>query len=111
MAADVPEELVALIETLGQDNVRRLSVRLLVDLLKLEQDPERAPELARDVAALGEDLLLAGDYASALIVTRALAGAGGARPARWRAPGSRVALDGAGRAPRRSTRRSSCSAR
>ena len=26
MAADIPEELVALIETLGQDNVRRLSV-------------------------------------------------------------------------------------
>ncbi len=62
MAADIPEELVALIETLGQDNVRRLSVTLLVDLLKLEQNAERAPELARDVAALGEDLLLAGDY-------------------------------------------------
>ena len=31
---DIPEELVALIETLGQDNVRRLSVALLVDLLQ-----------------------------------------------------------------------------
>jgi HEAT repeat protein len=93
MAGDIPEELVALIETLGQDNVRRLSVVLLVDLLKLEQNAERAPELARDVAALGEDLLLAGDYASALIVTRALAEQV-RTPGAVASGGSRVALDG-----------------
>ena len=68
MASDVPADLVELLETLGQDNVRRLSVRLLIDLLTLEKDPARAPELARDVAALSEDLLLAGDYESTLAV-------------------------------------------
>ncbi len=91
----------ALIETLGQDNVRRLSVALLIDLLTLEKDPERAPELARDVAALGEDLLLAGDYESALIVTRALAGqartpgavASAGQPGRARRPGQTAAFD------------------
>ena len=62
MASDVPADLVEMLETLGQDNVRRLSVRLLIDLLTLEKDPARGPELARDVAALSEDLLLAGDY-------------------------------------------------
>jgi hypothetical protein len=92
MAGDIPEELVALIETLGQDNVRRLSVTLLVDLLKLEENAERAPELARDVAALGEDLLLAGDYPSALLVTRALAEQV-RTPGAVASDGSRLALD------------------
>jgi hypothetical protein len=92
MAGEIPEELAALVETLGQDNVRRLSVTLLVDLLKLETNAERAPELARDVAALGEDLLLAGDYASALIVTRALAEQV-RTPGAVAGAGSRVALD------------------
>ena len=72
MASDVPADLVELVETLGQDNVRRLSVRLLIDLLKLERDPARAPEVASDVAALAEDLLLAGDYESVLAVVTAL---------------------------------------
>ncbi|MEP6914932.1 MAG: HEAT repeat domain-containing protein [Acidobacteriota bacterium] len=92
MAGDVPADLLALIETLSQDSVRRLSVTLLVDLLRLESDPTRAPGLARDVAALGEDLLLAGDYASALIVTRALAEQAATAGA-VTSEGSRVALD------------------
>jgi HEAT repeat protein len=72
MASDVPADLVEMMDSLGQDNVRRLSVRLLIDLLTLEKDPARAPELARDVAALTEDLLLAGDYESTLAVVTAL---------------------------------------
>lgn len=93
MAADVPDDLAALVDTLGQDNVRRLSVTLLVDLLTLERDTARAPELARDVAALGEDLLLAGDYASALTVTTALSEQA-ATPGAVTQSGSRAALDG-----------------
>ncbi len=92
MAADVPEDLSALIDTLGQDNVRKLSVTLLVDLLKLERDPKRAPELARDVAALAEDLFLAGDYASALTVTTALSEQAATAGAVTQT-GSRLALD------------------
>jgi hypothetical protein len=72
MASDVPADLVEMLDSLGQDNVRRLSVRLLIDLLTLEKDPARAPEIARDVAALTEDLLLAGDYESTLAVVTAL---------------------------------------
>jgi HEAT repeat protein len=89
---DLPAELVALIDTLGQDNVRRLSAVLLIDLLRMERDPARAPELARDVAALCEDLLLAGDYESAVAVTRALAEQV-ATPSSVASAGSRVALD------------------
>ena len=36
---DLPEELPEWVETLGQQNVRKLSVVLIVDLLKLERDP------------------------------------------------------------------------
>jgi hypothetical protein len=68
-------------------------VILLVDLLTLERDPERAPALARDVAALGEDLLMAGDYASARAVTRALAEQAATDGAVTKAA-SRAALDG-----------------
>jgi HEAT repeat protein len=89
----LPDELAALVETLGQDNVRRLSVTLLIDLLNLESDPARVPELARDVAALAEDLLLAGDYESAAAVVSALA-RHAANPKTVAHQGSRLALDG-----------------
>jgi HEAT repeat protein len=92
MAADLPEDLAEMTKTLGQDNVRRLSVILLIDLLKLEGDPVRAPELARDVAALCEDLLLAGDYEAAVMVTAALAEQA-ADKSSVTSEGSRLALD------------------
>jgi HEAT repeat protein len=93
MASDVPQELVEMLDTLGQDNVRRLSVRLLIDLLKLERDPVRAPEVANDVAALAEDLFLAGDYESVLAVVTALQEQAADSTAIASA-GSRIALDG-----------------
>src|SRR5262245_22076972 len=93
MASEVPADLAELVDTLGQDNVRRLSATLLIDLLSLERDAARAPELTRDVSALAEDLLLAGDYESALAVTTALQ-ARAADAAAVTAPASRAALDG-----------------
>ncbi len=97
-ASDLPEEMRALVDTLGQDSVRRLSVILLIDLLTLERDAARAPELARDVAALCEDLLLAGDYESAVMVTRALAEQA-ANPKAVTHQGCRLALDGLAQTP------------
>jgi HEAT repeat protein len=93
MASDVPQELVEMLDTLGQDNVRRLSVRLLIDLLKLERDAARAPELAQDVAALADDLFLAGDYESVLAVVTALQEQA-ADSAAVASGASRVAMDG-----------------
>jgi HEAT repeat protein len=93
MAAEVPADLAPLVETLGQENVRRLSVILLIDLLKLERDSARAPELARDVAGMVDDLLLAGDYASALSVVGALRDCAADSKAVTSQP-SRLALDG-----------------
>src|SRR5207237_9402983 len=89
----LPDDLVALVETLGQDDVRRLSVTLLIDLLKLESDPARAAELARDGAALAEGLRLAGDYESAAAVVSALA-EHAANPKAVAHQACRLALDG-----------------
>jgi HEAT repeat protein len=96
MAAEAPADLMALIDTLGQDNVRRLSVTLLIDLLTLERDPARADEVAGDVGALAEDLLLAGDYTSALAVVTALQERA-ADTSAVTSGGSRAALDAVAR--------------
>ncbi|MDE3156646.1 MAG: HEAT repeat domain-containing protein [Acidobacteriota bacterium] len=70
---DLPPELPGWLETLDRDNVRTLSVTLLIDLLHLEGDTPQGADVARDLAALAEDLLLSGDYAEAARVTGALA--------------------------------------
>jgi HEAT repeat protein len=69
---DLPPELAAWVDTLGQDNVRTLSVMLLIDLLTIETEAARAEEIAHDMTALAEDLLMSGAYPDAQVVTRAL---------------------------------------
>ena len=69
---DLPPELPQWMESLGQASVRVLSVTMLIDLFTLEQDPVRAAEMAPDMSALAEDLLMSGDYGDALTVTRAV---------------------------------------
>ena len=71
-AVDLPPDLPEWMESLGQASVRVLSVTMLIDLFNLEQDPERAQEMAPDMSALAEDLLMSGAYDDALTVTRAL---------------------------------------
>lgn len=71
--ADLPPELPEWLETLGQDNVRALSVTLLTDLFRLEKDSARLAELAADLGALAEDLLMAVDFRGAADVTKTLA--------------------------------------
>lgn len=81
---DLPAEIDEWMETLGQANVRSLSVTMLIDLLNLERTEAHAAEIAEDMEALAEDLLMAGAYDDALAVTKALAG---------RAKGSAVGRD------------------
>jgi HEAT repeat protein len=71
-ARNLPEEHPEWVASLGQDNVRHLSVTLIIDLLKLESDASRAAEIADDMALLAEDLLIAGDYAGAREIAVAL---------------------------------------
>ena len=74
---DVPPELPEWMASLGQENVRALSVTLLTDLLTIEEHENRAAEIARDMEALAEDLLMAGAYVDAAGVCRALAARAG----------------------------------
>ncbi len=70
--AELPPELPEWMQSLGQESVRRLSVRLLIDLLTIERDPARADDIAHDMEALGEDLIMSGAYDDALSVVAAL---------------------------------------
>ncbi len=74
---DLPPDLPEWLETLDRDNVRVLSVTLLIDLLHLEGDTALGADIARDLSALAEDLLLSGDYAEVARVTEALEQAAG----------------------------------
>jgi HEAT repeat protein len=78
---DLPPELPEWVESLGQENVRSLSVMLITDLLRIEEDRQRAGEIARDMVALLDDLLMAGDFDDALVVLRELKRASGAKVA------------------------------
>ena len=50
---DLPEEMSEWAESLGQQSVRKLSVVLIIDLLKLEREAERAAEIADDMTGTG----------------------------------------------------------
>ncbi|MGE0042100.1 MAG: HEAT repeat domain-containing protein [Vicinamibacterales bacterium] len=69
---DLPPELDEWLTTLGHEQVRRLSGILLTDLLRLETAPGRAAEIAQDMSAFVEDLVLAGAYTEATAVVEAL---------------------------------------
>src|SRR5262249_36756028 len=71
-ARDLPPQPPEWMKSLDQDSVRGLSAVMLIDLFTLEDDPARAAEIAGDMEALAEDLLMAGAYDDALTVTRAL---------------------------------------
>jgi HEAT repeat protein len=89
---DLPPDLPEWIDSLGQDNVRSLSVMLLIDLLTIEQDAARAAEISHDMAALAEDLLLSGAYEDARVVTLALGNRAG-KPSAIGREACRQALD------------------
>ena len=72
-ARDLPPELDEWAATLDHDNVRKLSVTLLLDLLEMEEDEQRATQILGDMASVGEDLLLAGDYETTAAIVRTLA--------------------------------------
>jgi HEAT repeat protein len=91
-----PEEMPEWLNSVGQDNVRELSIRLLADLFALEQDPQRANEVLRDIAAAAEDLLRTGHYEKALLLMRLMSDAINQRPARVAAAAESL-LEGLGR--------------
>jgi hypothetical protein len=80
-ARSLPPEMDEWLETLGGDSVRRLSGQLLIDLLRNETAPGRMTEIARDMGAFVEELLLAGAYGECVPVIEELAAAIARQPA------------------------------
>jgi HEAT repeat protein len=70
---ELPPEFRNWIGTLEQQNIRHLSVSMMVDLLRLEHDAERGAGLTDDLKVVAEDLLLSGELDYASRVTEALA--------------------------------------
>ena len=97
-AAELPAELPEWMTSLGQDNVRALSVQMLIDMLTIESDAKRAGEIAHDMEALAEDLLMAGAYQDAGAVIAALSARGSSTNAIGR-DACRQALDRVGQSP------------
>ena len=89
---DLPEELSEWMDSLGQQSVRTLSVLMLIDLLTIETDADRAGGIAQDMEALAEDLLMAGAYDDTQAVTQALADRAGSAAGIGR-DACRLALD------------------
>ncbi len=92
---DLPPELPEWLETLGQESVRALSVTLLTDLFRIEKDPVRLSDLASDMGALADDLLMAVDFRGAAEIAKTLADVA-AQPAHPAREACRKALDEVG---------------
>jgi HEAT repeat protein len=90
---DPPERLAAWLGTVTATAVRALDLTLLLDLLRVEDDPMRWSELTAPVIAQIEDLLLVGDFdaAATLVVVLNESAGPGAAAARRRA--ARAALE------------------
>jgi HEAT repeat protein len=92
----LPPELPEWVATLEQENVRALSVRLVADLLRIEEDAGRAAEIAHDMVGLVDDLAMAGDFEHVQLVLGELRDA----TARPLAPAAaRAALTACGESP------------
>src|SRR5207245_178613 len=62
---DPPDRMAAWLGTVGASAVRVLDLTLLLDLLRIEEDPERWRELMNPIVTQIEDLLLLGDIDAA----------------------------------------------
>lgn len=70
---DPPERVAAWLATITDAEIRGLDLRLLLDLLRLEDDPDRWRGVVDPVVAHVDDLVLLGDFESAVPLVQALA--------------------------------------
>jgi hypothetical protein len=82
---DPPDRIGSWVTTVGASEVRALDLRLLVDLLTIEADPERWKSVTIPVVSHIEDLLLVGDFDGAVqlieILAKEASGEGDRKPA------------------------------
>ena len=72
-ASDPPERVSAWLGSVATTELRRLDLTLVLDLLRIEKDPDRWSKLMRPTVALIEDLLLVGDFGGAADLVESLA--------------------------------------
>jgi len=77
IADDPPERIAVWLSSTADPAVRALDLVLLLDLLRIEQDPTRWGELMDPVVSHVHDLVLLGDFESAHPLVTALAGEAG----------------------------------
>ena len=92
-SAELPAELPEWVETVGPEHVRILSHTLLLDLLRLEEDPQRAVDLVEDVTALAEDQIRRGQYKVAADLIAALGEAAASATSAAREPARKALTD------------------
>src|SRR5262249_8842406 len=63
---DPPERISAWLSSIATTALRALDLTLVLDLLQIEEDPERWGELMKPVVGLLEDLMLVGDFEAAI---------------------------------------------
>jgi hypothetical protein len=90
---DPPERKTAWLRTVATSELRKLDLTLVLDLLRIEPDPERWAGLMKPVVALVEDLFLVGDFEGAEAVIGALVAERQGDPAAGRALTARTAID------------------
>jgi HEAT repeats len=73
VADDPPERIGAWITSIGPTEVRMLDLRLLLDLLAIETDPDRWSKVTIPAVSHVEDLLLVGDFDAAMQLVSAFA--------------------------------------
>ncbi len=70
---DPPERIAAWLATVADAEVRGLDLQLLLDLLRVEPDPDRWRDVLEPAVAHIDDLVLLGDFESAVPLTKAIA--------------------------------------
>jgi HEAT repeat protein len=90
---DPPERKTAWLRTVATSELRKLDLTLVLDLLRIEADPERWTALMKPVVALVEDLFLVGDFEAAEALMAALIAERQSDPAAGRAANARKAID------------------
>src|SRR5205814_1195271 len=92
---DPPERLAAWLGTVSDTSLRGLDQQLLVDLLRIEEDPLRWRDVAQTVVSHADDLVRVGHFDQAWLLAEAVALQSASRTDRQ--PHARAALEQFGR--------------
>lgn len=90
---DPPERVAAWLATISEAELRGLDLQLLLDLLRIEEEPEKWKAVVDPVVAHIDDLVLLGDFESAVPLAQALASNAEPGAPAGRRPAANAALE------------------